>query len=255
MSSKLTTTKNYALFELLPFNRDVRRLKPLESSMKKHGFIPAYPLHCVKNGNGKLRIKAGHHRFEVAKKLGLPVSYVVCSDDATVHELEHGTTPWALKDFLSSYCRIGSEPHKIIQCYVDTTGMSIGQVSSMLGGECASSNNLVGKVKSDTFQIKSTEHIDAVAHVVLGLKKMGVQFATSRNLVSALSLLVFLPEFDAEIFLHRVAVNTGMMMRQAKVVDYLAMIETIYNRQAKNKVALAFLAKEAARQRAVAKPK
>lgn len=253
MSYKLTTTKNYALFDLLPFNRDVKRLKPIEASMCKHGYIPAYPLHCIKNGNGKLRIKAGHHRFEVAKKLGLPVTYVVCDDNATVHELERATVPWKLEDYLESYCRVESEPHKIIQRYARETGISISQITSMLGGECASSNNLIPKLKNNTFEIKTTAHVDMVSRIVLGLKNMGISFATVRNLVSALSLLYYIPEFDADTFLHRVALNTGMFVRQSRVVDFLDMIEAVYNRQAKNKVALAFLAKEAARHRAAIK--
>lgn len=255
MSSKLTTTKNYSLFELLDFNRDVEKIKKLEASMREHGFIPAYPLHCVKNGNGKLQIKAGHHRFEVAKKLKLPVPYVLCSDRATVYQLESSTTHWKFNDFLTSHCRIGSEPHILINEYSASTGISPSQVASMLAGECASSGNQNKYVKEGTFKVKTTGHMDVVAHLVISLKKIGVKFATQRELVSALSTVSFLPEFEVNVFLHRCATNPGMIIKQATVDGYLTMLENVYNRQAKRKIALAFLAKEAAGKRAAVKKK
>lgn len=72
MIAKLLSTKDYSRFELCQFNRSVAKTKNLRDSMKEHGFIPAYPIHCTLKG-GKLQIKAGHHRFEVAQELGLAV--------------------------------------------------------------------------------------------------------------------------------------------------------------------------------------
>ena len=65
MSNKVYETEDYDIFELHELNRDVRNLKKvsnLKNSMKSHGFLSAYPLHTVLNGEGKLQIKAGHHR-------------------------------------------------------------------------------------------------------------------------------------------------------------------------------------------------
>ena len=67
--NQLAVTNNSGKFELCSFNRDLDKTQRIEESMKKHGYIPAYPIHCVKNGTGKFKIKAGHHRFYVARKL------------------------------------------------------------------------------------------------------------------------------------------------------------------------------------------
>ncbi len=253
MSAKLTATKNYDLFDLTDFNRDVKKIKKLEASMKKHGYIPAYPLHCTRKDNGRLSIKAGHHRFDVAKSLGLPVFYVVCEDTSEIPELEASTNYWKFNDYLVSHCRMGSKPHLLIAEYVKITGISPSQVASMLAGGSASSANQNKRVVSGTFEVKSTEHLDAVVRLVLGCKEMGIKFATQQVYVSALSAVTWLPEFDAATFLHRAAKNPGMCVKQATMDGCLTMIETVYNRQSKNKIALAFLAREAARMRAAVK--
>ena len=76
MVQALQSTINYNLFELHDLNRDVEKIDRLKASMMRHGFIKAYPLHVMKNGFGKLKVKAGHHRLTAAKDLGLPVFYV-----------------------------------------------------------------------------------------------------------------------------------------------------------------------------------
>ena len=99
----ISKTKNYDRFDLHEINRPVKNTKKLELSMIEHGFIDAHPLHVITNGNGKLKIKDGHHRFMVARKLGIPVKYVVCDDAAGIHQLVETTNKWSLRDYLSSY--------------------------------------------------------------------------------------------------------------------------------------------------------
>ena len=221
--------------------------------MKTHGFIPAYPLHVVRNGDGKLKIKAGHHRFDVAKKLGLAVWYVICDDSAGIHELEVPTGLWKFRDYMASFCRIGSEPHLAIAEYADRTGISMMQAASMLAGESASSGNQLVHVKKGTFLVKDTAHAELVGKIIVGCKDCGVTFATNSNFVSAVSSIAKLAEFDADNFLHKVAMNPGMMKKQATMAQFVDMIDAVYNYHAKHKIALAFLAREAARNRAAVK--
>ena len=84
----LKVTKNYDLFELHPFNRDLHKDALLKTSMKENGFMPSSPIHCVRNGNGKLKIIRGHHRFANAKELGLPVWYVIDESNVDLFLLE-----------------------------------------------------------------------------------------------------------------------------------------------------------------------
>lgn len=253
MSYKLQATKNYGLFELSPFNRDAEKIKRLIQQMKTHGFIPAYPLHVRRAENGKLRIVAGHHRFKAAMELQLAVYYVICNDTASVYELEWSTNHWNLNDFVDGYSRQGNEAHKVVADYAARTGIGLSQAGSMLSGQTASSGHSNKKLKEGTYTLADPTHAETVGRIVEHCKKMGIDFATHSLFVSAISMVVFLSEFDADTFIHRLAINLGMAKRQPTRDSYLDMIDAIYNRQAKSKIALSFLAKEAARQRAAVK--
>lgn len=152
---KIQVTRNYDKFELLAFNRDVKRTTALERSMERYGWIDAYPMHVVPNGGVKLKIKAGHHRFTVAKKLGLPIKYVVCKDQGeTIHELEVATTPWTLKNYLDSFVRCERPDYISVKEYHEKTGINLSQCISMLGGDLASSHNMGKKFKDGTYKVK-----------------------------------------------------------------------------------------------------
>ena len=140
-------TTNYDRFELFEFNRDVGKTTALERSMLAYGWHP-YPMHVVKNGSGKLKIKAGHHRFHVARKLGIPCKYVIAEDQGeTIQELEVATRPWTLQDYLASYCRVGNEHYINVKNYLELTGIPIQCAISMLAGQTAASGNQNKKVQ------------------------------------------------------------------------------------------------------------
>ncbi len=249
MGASLHATKNYRLFELCAFNRDVRKLGPLRESMKQHGWIDAYPMHVVRNGDNKLKIKAGHHRFVVAQDLGIAVKYVVCDDTATIHELERGTRPWSMEDYLNSQCRLGSPAFLAIKEYSERTGIGYNQAASLLAGESASSGNQTRRVKDGTFDLGPQDHANAVAEIIVKCRDMKIPFAAHSNFVAAVSCVLRVPEFDAKTFIHRLSLNIGMAVKQATKDQFIDMIESIYNRQSHQKLALAFLAKEEARRR------
>lgn len=247
--AKLQHTINYDLFEVSVFNRDLHSIDVLLASMRKHGFIPAKALHCVKNDAGKLAIKDGHHRFEAARKLGIGVYYIVCEDSASIAELEKATSKWTIEDFLISHIRAGSASLIELKEFSDRTGISITQSASLLGGESASSQNYTHRIKDGTYEIKSKGRAEAVAAVVVKLKSIGVDFANQRNLVAAICSCMWLEQFNADVFLHKVANNPSLLYRCTTMIQYLELIDRIYNYQSKQKIALGFLAKEHARKR------
>lgn len=215
-AAKLQSTNNYELFVQSEFNRDLRPggVESLKKSMKENGYIPAYPIHCVRGEGAKLTIKAGHHRFEAAKSLGIAVYYVISDDLAAIHNLERVANAWSIKDYIKSHARAGSESHLAILEYSGRTGISLGQCASLLAGECACSGNVVDKVKNGTYELKPNKHAEDVALLVCGLRDIGVKFYANAQLVAALSTVSFLDEFDCKVFLHRAATNLNLLIKQ-----------------------------------------
>lgn len=214
--------------------------------MRRHGFINAYPMHVMKNGSGKLKVKAGHHRLSAAKDLGIPVYFVVSDDNATIQELENATNPWTMKDYLTSYVRQGRPEYIEVYKYVEETGISLGNAISLIAGEEAMSRNKTEQFRNGNFKPGNPVHADKVKDIVLFMKSKNIGFASHSLFVGALSKIIFVHEFDPERFKKKVAVHKSIFEKQPDIKSYLDAIEAVYNRQSKDKLPLAFLAKDRA---------
>jgi hypothetical protein len=252
---QLQATKDYAKFELCQFNRSVEKTKHLRESMLKHGYIPAYPIHCVRSSSGKLQIKAGHHRFEVAQELGIAVFYVVSNDAATIHELETATTAWKPKDYLVSFVRCGMEDYAKVADFHERTGISLGICISMLGGESAGSCNKIRVFKSGAFKVTSEglKHAESVGEVVRFCSDIGIR-SHDFIFVQTLSRCLFVPQFSVEVFKRRAEANKSMFKPCRSIAEQTDLFEAIYNRAATavNRLPLTFLANQAMISRSVA---
>lgn len=243
----LLMSTDYAKFELCQFNRNVEKTKALEASMKKHGFIPAYPIHVVRDGN-RLMIKGGHHRFEMAQKLGIPFYYIICEDEATIHELEDATTKWNQSDYLESFIKCGVEDYRTVKEFHQSTGIALGMCISMMGGESAGSNNRTPEFKRGEFKITEAgrEHCLKVGDVVLFCHQLGIP---SKNVyfVSALSRCLFVEQFSVEVFKRRAQANVAMFHTCPNVQQQTELFEAVYNRNAttNSRLPLTFLANQA----------
>ena len=252
MGKQILESNNYAKFELTTFNRDADKTKLLEESLRTHGWIDACPLHVVRNGEGKLQIKQGHHRFNAARKLGIPIKYVECNDNATIHELEKTAKQWNMADYLTSYCRVGLPEYIKVREFCDETGISISPAISMLGGHSAGSGNYQKDFKEGTYKTKKEcGHAECVKSIILHFKKYGVKFYNAALLVQAVSKVAWLKEFNTSQFKSKVKLYHGIMEKKANLDQYLDMLEELYNRQSRSKVPLKFLAMEEAKRRNV----
>lgn len=258
MSYKLCATRDYGLFEIHTLNRNVENTRGLEQSMRKHGFLPAYPLHVVRAASGKLQIKDGHHRFDVAIRLGLQIYYVVCDDSATLRDINNGVHRWSMRDYFTSFCNAkhadGSNAfpeYTKIREYMDATGIGLQASIAMLGGRGAASGVNVSTFESGTFRVIETEHANVVGDVVLHCVKCGVPFARSMRFVGALSKVIRVPIVDVDRLMRRIQSNPAMMILQPTVNAYIALLESVYNRQSQEKLAISHLAEAVAKNRSV----
>lgn len=255
MQTKLLCTTEYGMFTVHEFNRDVKKIGPLLASMKRHGFIPAYPLHCQRNCRpDNLIVKAGHHRLEVAKTLGLPVYYVVSDDEASITELESATNTWKMLDYVSSYARQGKDAYVELLRWANNTGISIGHCASMLAGEQASSSNKNTELKAGTYKVTSTgrELMGKVGSIVQVASKSNIAFARKSAFVNALSMVCLMEDFDHDRLMQKISQSPHLIQDCPTTDMFLSEIESAYNNRLSEKVPVAFLAKTAAKSRSVA---
>lgn len=247
---KTYKTHDYEIFKLHPENRDVVKIKKIEASMRIHGYIPAYPLHCVINNN-ELLVKAGHHRLHVAKSLDIDVYFCVCDDDASIVSLEG--TPWSLKDYMQSGIRSGNSDFIELDEFCKRTKLSVKNASSLLAGELAGSGNQLDKIKDHTYEIKDTVFAEKVAELSNWLFDHGVSFARNGRFVGALSKFMLVPQFSVEQFKRRALTNKAEMVLCPTQKTFCENMEYIYNKSSREKIPLCFLADSIAKDRSCVK--
>lgn len=253
---KILESKKYDMFMVSDFNRDVLVIKELEDSMKKHGWVDDKPMVVYpRNGDGLFVIKDGHHRFVVARLLGLPVKFVVSESEITMYDLEKTKRPWKLKDWLYSRARQGNPDYLAVKEYCEETGIKVGIAASMLMGHTASGSEPTRAIKTGEYRAKSNKHAEAVKEIVLCMKKHGIKFYNSTPLVEAISKVVAVPAFSLVHLKSKIKAFPYAVEKKATLDQYLDMLEALYNRQSKQKIPLKFMANEEAKKRSPIKRK
>lgn len=242
--SEYNKTNNYSIFELLPFNRDIKKTSKLEQSMIKHGYINSYPLHVKKGKNGKLVIKGGHHRFTVAKNLGLTVSYVISNDVMSVHEGEESTVRWSINDYLMSYVRLEFKDYMDVLDYQQRTGISLSLCAALLAGNTANATaQVLSKFKKGTYKInRNSNYANLVEEFVNILKQLSVEVATDAKLINALSRIIVSDVCDLNNLKNKIEKNYYLITKRATSDLYLELFALIYNKgtESKNQMDLKF---------------
>ena len=246
----LRCTRDYSVFSAHQFNRPMHEDRRLLDSMKRHGFMPSSPIQCQRNGQ-ELRVIRGHHRLEYAKRLGLPVWYVVDESNTNIFDLEAGLQAWSVNDFANHHASHGDPNCAAILAFQKKHGLTLGAAASLVGGESAGSNNKIRAIKSGTFKAASDQtYANLVVSITDHCRALGITFATTTAFVAAVSLVLRVPEFEPRIFMRRVTLNPGLMTKQSTEQACLEEIETLYNYQAKEKrIPLAFRAREVSKAR------
>lgn len=91
-------TYDYDRFSFIECNRPTVKIKRLEKSIKECDLTPYNPIIV----DERYRIIDGQHRFTVCEKLGLPIYYVVCDQEATkaMILLNQNMRSWRQEEFL-----------------------------------------------------------------------------------------------------------------------------------------------------------
>jgi hypothetical protein len=118
-----------------------------------------------------------------------------------------------------------------------------------MGGESAGSSNKLNAFKDGKYKLGDTTHANQVKAIVLHMKKCGIPFATNTLFVQALSKILRVEGFSVSKFKEKISTHAASFEKQSSLESYLDAIEAIYNRASRDRLPLAFLAKEKAKER------
>jgi hypothetical protein len=245
--AKLAKTLDYGAFEVHEFNRNLHGDKKLFNSMKKNGFLPSCAIHVKRNGKGKLKIIRGHNRFAVARQLKLPIWYILDDSDVEIFDMEASCKQtWSIEDFVVGRARSGDKHCQAVLDFRDKHHIPTGVAISLVGGESAGSGNKRDRVKDGTFVCGDMKHANDVAKIIDACRKNGLEFATSKAFLTAVSLAIKTPCVDYNTLLSKIEKHSHTISRRSRTDDYLEELEMLYNYASRKRVALQFEAKESA---------
>ena len=219
---------DYSKFDLLPFNRNLHKTDLLEQSMLTYGFLSFFPLVVVINGNGKYLIKDGHHRLHTAKKLGVPVKFMIDNTNITHHEINAPTKTWTLEDCIVGFSKEGIQDYKTILEYSQETGISLSLTLKIFTNEARGKTHQ--DVKMGLFKIpesKSQEVAQMIKRIVKKFNEESIKFNT--HTIRALLKAMRNEIFDIEYFLSKVYKYGYMLEIRNTVQSSIAILEKFYN--------------------------
>jgi len=248
---KTIITDQYELFDIWEFNRDVKKKRQITESMKAHGFDEGCPLNCRPNGNGKYKIVQGHHRFEVAKSLGIPVVAVISKSTTPVFSLELGNHVWNTNDYVTGHARAGKEELQAVREWQKMTGLPLGLCISWLAGEVTATANKCQHAKRGTYKRKNIEQACRFAELCQYAEDVGFEGAKTSIFAVSVAMCAMVEGWDDGRWEQKCKANAGMLRRQPNRDAYLQMIENIYNSRTRggDELALVFPAKALCRAR------
>lgn len=230
-TSKIQTTRNYALFTISTENREIEINKrgDLVKSMKAYGYLQAYPMLCKRDG-GKLVIVDGQHRFMIAQELELPVSYVIEERDLDVAVINAGQRTWNIAAYVNRFIAKGLGEYAKLREFAELHGMPLGMAAGVLIGNNTAAN-AHDAIKAGTFKVTDWRFASMVARVFTAVRHAAKECATAQTL-NAISAICTIGDVDVDRLCKNIERRADMLRRFNNRDACLDMFEAIYNDQA-----------------------
>jgi len=250
--NKIYETRNYDLFKSIPGNRDITEneghvLRLMDSFKEKYLFTVV----CV---NKKMQVIDGQNRIEAAKRLNLPIRYMILPNGYSLREVQRyntNTKTWTKMAYLKSFCKIGSEPYLRFKEFMDNyPEFGIAAAQSIL---CNTSHGWQGvREQGGKVRYRKTKPFEdgklVIDDLPLAYENAGkiTQYKefyngyTRVSFVRAMLSLFQNKKFDHGVMLRKLGLQPSTLVHCATIEQYKNLIETVYNYKSQNKVSLKY---------------
>lgn len=223
-------TNDYSLFKKLKNNRIVseQRFNRLMKSFKGGALL--IPIIVNKD----YEIIDGQARFEVRKRLMLPIPYIMI-ENATVEDcrrINYANAPWKVGDFVASFANSGNENYvRLAECS-EITGLKyprILKLASAKGCESEKSDNI--KSGDLVFTEENKEKVLYMVKRINEIKEaLGEEDRTNDAFWNACKISMETDGYDHARMIRLCSKYRMSYSQQSRLEDQLKMFSTIYNR-------------------------
>lgn len=237
-SVKVYQTKDYSIFQRIPGNRDMNKLK-IKKMVRdiKHGlnFLPDFPI-LVSPGEYKMHVIDGQHRLEAASQTNQNVYYIIRIKEievdhiARINSLQEG---WKPIDFINCFIEKGNNNyeklHEFISTYKLPISVSILLLSSgITGNDSGLQTEIKENFRKGNFEVK---HWKQAVEIIEECQRFSVFPGwNTRPFIVAISKILAADLCDFDELVSKVNDNPKDLQKQSNYKQYLKDLESIYNK-------------------------
>lgn len=226
-------TTNYGMFKFIKGNRRINEahLNRLIASIREK-YIPV-PIIV----NKKHEVIDGQHRLEACRQTQKPVYYIMgdAYDLRDVQRMNSNAKNWGPGDMALSYAELGNKNYEIYIKFRDDYGFDKGSSVAMLSGMTADHSGANADFRNGLFVVKNLQYAKDCAEKLFSIEPFYKGFKR-RSFVIAMLHLFQNKQYKHKHFLDKLEFNSMKMMDQTTHVQYLKLIESIYNWRSQDKV-------------------
>ena len=226
--AKLSATKDYRLFDISDDNRniDLAHRKALRESLRKYGWIPAYPMDVQRRGT-KLVIVDGQHRFRMAQELNISVWYVITESKHDVADVNAAQKSWSIRNYAERYAKKGIKDYEQVLTFAADHNIGINVATGLLYGH-ADARNVSQQFKAGTYKVRDVQHANKCARIFEAVRHEN-QPAANMFCMAAIQLIVRVLNFDENRMIKGIARRGDLLRHLPTREAYLDVLQEIYN--------------------------
>lgn len=237
--NEIFETNDYSKFKMILGNRRIKQSKVdnLVKKMRRKGWLKTVEITV----NELFEIIDGQHRFIAVQLLGISFRYKIVKNTGIeeVRETNEGSNNWSLSDYIPSYSSKGIKSYVQLENFKrDFPELNLSICQMLL-------SNSMGNPSRELFESGDWKIKDYNTGILWGGYVMSLKplFSGWKRVIFVRGLIKVLmnkPEFNFQEFLHKVELRPNMLVPCGTTIQYVEMIETIYNYKRTNKVSLKY---------------
>lgn len=240
----MESTTNYNLFKQHESNRDIREheeyIQKLMKSIDKENLLHLRPILVDRN----YRVIDGQNRLECAKRLQVPVYYIVDDkiDSRSMFTINQNQNKWSNEDYLKFYSAEGNVNYQKLKVFMGKNKLSLNVALSLfrsVKGGLSSKNFQEGKFifPCAEEELMGLEHLGYLRTFIeyLSSKTFGPKkYLTGPTFSRAFILFLNVKSVDFSLFMKRLPYRLDLVRPCARQSDFINIFREIYNYRNQN---------------------
>jgi len=232
--TEIQQTTDYDQFDTIIANREVDQshVNQLIRSIRQNDLLHINPIIVNKNKE----VIDGQHRLEAAKQLKKPIYFI--QDDKVdrrhIANLNTNQKNWSLIDYVNYYCV------EKVQEFLDLSRLirkyPFAPISTLITITSSDGSRNMIEFRNGKLDLKNYKDAVKILDHINKIRNLGIEEAYDRNFILAIWKCWNSGEYDPLVFLDKVADNRSGIFKCAKTIQYIQLIETVYNRYSHTKI-------------------